>query len=731
MPTKFPMTRQQYDENLVKINDPEAIGDMTLPELQELRDEMVRFQESRQDVRNRLREQGLNSDQIDQVEQAQDASTVDPNAPISPETLSRKDDAVLAGVGEGAKQSVEGMFDIAMDFSVDVVGRMLPEDLAGALQLSEDDRQEWKASVAERRTKDRVKQVEQFGRLPGEISELVGQVSPWMLAKQTAAGFMGLIARQGFLGGTAAVSHVQPSDAKLFDRWREAAFGTTIGVATGGILGVPGLLRKRASEGLVKAFNAADPRQREIVEQMVQKMTGDKDFVFSAAELTGNRFYLGIEISAADTASLAARSARLDTLYTHLFKRAKELSGKGLTPGAIAAEMQGTLKTFKDSVYKQATGSWGRSAESIITAHGDDAVFRGTEYLAKIDSMIAEQSNALTSMGAKPSPALLKYRDEVAGIVEAGGPNSEQTLDILKGLNNLIGGKTQVFETAAAGTNENLGRALMGAFTSELEGAATSPGAIQAIKLLRQGYRQDMAAAEAIKRSTFNAVFGNADLPQNPGAAIDRVMKMEPGDQRAMAQFLKEWNPELYNGMQRSFLKRTLLKSQAKPGDADVVGDISMARFAENLADVFGRQGKVGSGFFEPALQKEIETTASALRILANKATRTDIGGTKPEEWTINLISRSPEFFGRFVTRLMASGETLETALLNPHWRHALRTIATEPLGTTKMKAANLFLVQWMGENEAAKAFQEQQQQHMQESQDFANEALRRGDSVL
>ena len=85
--------------------------------------------------------------------------------------------------------------------------------------------------------------------------------------------------------------------------------------------------------------------------------------------------------------------------------------------------------------------------------------------------------------------------------------------------------------------------------------------------------------------------------------------------------------------------------------------------------------------------------TAEAIRILANKQIKGILpGGIRPEEATINLISRSPEFFGRFVTRIFSSGQTLETALLNPEWRHAMRVIARENIDSTAGRGAIMYL---------------------------------------
>ena len=436
--------------------------------------------------------------------------------------------------------------------------------------------------------------------------------------------------------------------------------------------------------------------------------------------------------------------------------------------------MRETLQMARRSIYGQATATWGANSRSIVEAYGDDAVIRGRDYLQKVDEIIDQETNALTSMGGKPSENLLRYRAEIDEIVnpvhvvqegdkvyivdrtnpdmkrrilaptpeearikaenaafnanESRGPSAEETLTILSGLNRLIGGDAAIFENVAAGSNRNIGRALMGAFTSEMEGAATNPEAMRAINLLRQAYRQDMASAQAIDNTVMAAVFGGKNFPKQPGKALDTLLKQEPADLRATRQFLQEWNPTLLEDIQRQALKRAVLRSGAQPGAANVDGAVDLNKLANNLADGFKREGMFGSGLFDPAIQGDLRTTAEALRILSNKHIKGVMpGGTRLEELSINLISRSPEFAGRFITRVFASGRGVEEALLDPHWRSAVQRIADGDLNNQAGRAAIAYIAQWWAGREQERKFYEEQQAQMAEAKAQAEANLAQG----
>ncbi len=760
------MTLRQYEDQTALLNDPEYIGNLSIEEIQQIQFDRERFTKSREEKRARLLGQGLTEEDIDQLEDAERQVQIDPNGQTMKERSLQEMPRDVAGMYEGGKQALEGVADLAMDISY-AIGT--DDEYSKAA---------WKQGVRDRRLEARIEHVETFGQLPGTGWEVAGQTIPW-LASSTgqAAKYTYFLAKNAFLGAVGASSQFQPEQLELGDRWLDAAFGATFGTVIAGALGAPAFLKKKGSESIVRAFNSADAQQRELVEGLIQEITKDETFKFSAAQLTGSRFYSNLEIGAADRATKEAQNRNLDILVNNLYSMADKMSRGGMSPGRIAANIRRQLKDTRSAIYAQATGNWHRNASAIMETYGDEVVFNGSAFLQKIDNLVEEQTNALTNVGAKPSKALQDYREHVDQIVnphrvkhdaagegktyivdirdgseyrilgptpeerlriatarageanELSGPNAKQTLDIFWGLNRLIGGETAIFDNAAIGSNRQIGRALMGAATGELESNPGNRALAQHLQSLRAGYRADMAAAQALDDSVFASIFGGKKLPKSPGKALDRILKQEPEDIVQFRQFLEEsGNTQLLNDVRRAALRRVALKSGARPGAAHVDGAVDLNKLANNLSDGFGREGMFASGLWTPAQQADLVATAEALRVLANKQYKGIVpGGVKVEEFTINMISRSPEFAGRFITRLFASGQNLEQALLDPYWRGALRTIAQKDIDSTAGRAAILYLTQWYAENEEDRKFQNAQREHMAAAREYAEDPARGG----
>lgn len=743
--------------------------------------QMQAHEQALEQQRAALAAEGYSQAEIEQLEEAlrtgearvmaEEAESTPSGAPVGIGGPSPSDFAGDAGKGgaavlEGVKRTAEGVADLAEDISVGV-GSILPTGASEYLEMTPEHRAAWKQGVANRRLRDEIEFAERYGTLTPGGARMVGEVAPWLAANASAGGLIGYALRGAFLGGAAGTSTFQDQGLTLNDRTSAALWGTGLGALVGGVAGIPGALRGATARHLVRDFNAADPRQREMVESMVQAMA-DPDFKFSAAQLTGARFYQSLELRTVDRATKAQQNKNIDALYNNLLRMARAQSDRKMGAGAIVAGIRTTLKTFRDRMYAQATANWGTKAKQIVETYGDDAVVNGRAYLAKVDKLVAEKQNGLIQVGAKPSDNLINYRDRVDTIVnpwaprtyertikgadgkkttvketflvnrstgekspkitgksdeeiaalaekraaamnEVTGPNAKNTLDLLKGLNDLIGGDAMIFENASLGQNRQTGRALMGAFTAELEAStAGSDDLVRDIMALRKGYQQDMAATQAVGDSLFASILGGKKAPKKPGKVLDRILAEEYDDVKALADFLRDENPALLQDVRRVHLRRIALRSrnQARP---DVDSPVDIGLLAKNLSNSMKEMGGAGRGLHTSGVQGDMELTAKALRILQNKQFKGIVpGGISPEDWTINLISRSPEFFGRFITRIFASGKNLEELLLNPEWRQALRVVAEQPLESEAGKAALLFLAVSQGRREAAVAAEEQ-----------------------
>jgi len=430
-----------------------------------------------------------------------------------PERLSNYDEVrqdmaqTFAGVGEGLKQGVEGVFDFA-------------EDLAVGMGLqTEEDRQKWKQSLNEDRFKRRSEAIAEFGRLPSGTAELVGEIAPWLYVVPSAGTTLtNTIAKRVLQGAAMGGSTVQEKEKTFLDRMGQMSLAAGIGGATGFFVTLDAA-EKTAARAFISSYNESTAGQAELVQKMVREMTEDPTFSFSMAQVTGSRFVQGLEVSSAATATKDAQNNNLSILMRHILRTSEEMSGQGKSAGQIGRALRATMEKARSNIYSQAAAEWSSNMAVLLEKHGDEIVVDGKLLLAKVDKLLDESNDIFISVGGKPSANLIEYRngiDLVVNPVEVqrvvtklpdgtervgwktfdrssgvegpvgfnetavrqkaaemneafGGLDSSQVSRLTAGMNRLIGGETAIYDNAPAYANKNVGRALMGALIDELQ----------------------------------------------------------------------------------------------------------------------------------------------------------------------------------------------------------------------------------------------------------------------
>jgi hypothetical protein len=755
------ISQAQFDSINNILKDPEQVQKLSANQLTQTRALLVEYQDNLISRNERLRAEGLNSDQIARVNA--EGKDVVPNSGQDPinmhnlgtgraKLLSPKDNA---GIVDGAKRAVTGVFDLAMDISV------------GLNLDSEEDRQLWKNAQAEWRTEMRAAQMEEFGQLPGEVAEVAGMVVPYIFAAPASAETLtGLVAKRAVQGGVMGGSVNQIAGQSLTDRAWNMTFGSGFGVLSA-VPSIASGLKKYIARDFARNFNSANVERADAVQEAVREMTGNRTFQFSIAQSTGGRFATGLETKAAGLATKEAQNTNLEILARHIFNTAEDMSGQGRAPGAIARELRETLKTARTTIYDDASTSWSNAQRNLMEEFGDDVVIRGDDYLQKIDKLLLEAEDGLQMPGGAGNKGLSNYRNIVdievnpVGVrqnakgtwqlydkkanqwlptqgsdrravqavadqqnADFGGIDADASLRIMKGLNNLIGGKSPIFAEGTAGSNREIGRALMGAFTDGLESPTANGRAVEAINGMRDAYKTQMARAQAIDDTVVGLVFGGKKLPKDPGKKLDAVLRQEPEDLASTREFLEEWNPSLLNDLRATHMER--IYQGAKAGNlAAVDGEFAMGKFLKRLEGQMTGGGKAGLGLHTAKDQATIQATADALRIIKNKFfTGVQPGGPGIDDMAINLVSQSPEFMARFVSRVVSTGKSFEAGMLDQTFRKSIQTIAEEPLGSELSKAAMVLLTMWTNQHRQLEQVEaqelEQRRQQAQQAKDIS-----------
>ena len=100
-------------------------------------------------------------------------------------------------------------------------------------------------------------------------------------------------------------------------------------------------------------------------------------------------------------------------------------------------------------------------------------------------------------------------------------------------------------------------------------------------------------------------------------------------------------------------------------------------------------------GLFDPKEALQLKRTGQALRTI-NETYLTafpEASGTMLQEGTINIVSRSAEFFGRWMTKLLTNGSTVERMLIDPAFRDSIITVANKGLGNKASQSALIYMM--------------------------------------
>ena len=742
----MPISQAQQEQILGVMNDPEKRNKLSSNQLVSTRKLLVEYQTDLVKRNDRLRAEGLDESQIARVNAAGAEVTPTEGQPdVSIGTLGSGESKLMsprdnAAVVDGAKLSAVGVMDSAKDIEVG-----LRNTVGANAQATEINRNAWKESLTEWRTVQRIEQMGEFGQLAPEGWTTVGEVVPYIFAAPAAAQTYGrLFVKRVVQGGAFGMNQLQREDQGFKDR----LFSTAVGGVIGAITTVPSMfagVKKWMAQSFTRNFNNANAQQADRVQQNVRQMTGDESFQFSVGQATGGRKAVALETRAASEETKAAQNNNLNILSRFFFDKSRAMSDAGASPGQIAIRLRNTLENIHRTVSSNASNAWRKGHSALLEKFGDDIVIRGDDYLAKIDKLLLERNNVITNPGRKGLRGLTEYRNQIDKLVnpvqaqkngeglwqlydrkadmwlptkspsrvemervaiqqnrDFGGLDTETTLDIMKGLNSLIGGKSTLSSKSTPGSNREIGRALLGNFTDSLKSTAQSPEAVAGINAMRTAYKEQMAYLQAVDDTIISRIFGGKKLPENPGKALDQVLKQEPADLAATAQLLERHNPMLLTELRSAHMGR--IHGGALTGKNPIVDtEVNLDKFLTRLEGSMNGTGMAGAGLHSPAAQAEILTAAKALRTIKNRfftGVAPDKGATI-DDIAINAVSRSPEFMARLLTRVVTTGKSLESGMLDQSFREAMEVMAKAQLGSEPMKAAVYFLTGWANDARA------------------------------
>jgi len=744
------VTKDQVTSISAVLNNPESAVQLTPGQLARAREILVQYQGEQKARRDDLTNQGFDEDQIGTLMEAE--NTAGPGRmtrqAATPQgaavgTIAR---GINAGL-EGAWQAVEGLGDLVNSAAV-------------GLNLQEpEDAQRYRDAVRRDRVTRKLSDIENFGKVNNKWVELAGQSAPWVVGGQAGAG--GGIIRyamaQGLLGGTAATAQV--SDRPIEERTGDFLIGSALGTGLGAAFGVPAGVRRLGARAFLKNLNSETSANNLELERAVTEMVKEKGFGFSLSQITGNRFLFSLEQRAAGDVKKAAQNKNMQMLYDHVLKKAKQLGDQGRSADEIGLALKDTLSAANRAIHKKAGQDFAEGLDAL-EEFGEDIILThegASNYLGKLDDMIGELDHPLRP-GAGASAEFKAYRHEVDKLVNPAIPKSRvitlpdggkrevwdvvnrrsgevtrlattraeaqvtsmqmneealggfqagETRQIQLGLNDLLRGKTAVLDAPDPSSNKHVAKALLGSLFDELDANAANPKAVQMLNDVTEAYKAQMLRIGKMEELVVNRMFGQAEMPFDSDKALKIVLGGGESSLKNTRAFLEEWDPALLDELQGTYLRR-ILEQAGDAASASVDVPISLTKFANALSGM-GEDGKVvgqvGRGLFDEATQADLVLTANALRTIKNNYfTGINPSPSTIDDLAINVISRSPEFMGRFLTRVMTSGSSMEAALTDPLVRKAIQEIAKSGVEgpiTASGRTAMLVLTNYLTANEA------------------------------
>jgi len=657
--------------------------------------------------------------------------------------ISRGPGLAMANFSAGAEDTIYGLTTLAMDGVLAV----LPEDSGPheAVKTQRDAVNNFRRAAEYEH--DAFVQSELGEQLDGasgfltkDIPTFVGEILPIMYAPTGLSTYWRTVGYNGIVGGVAA-SALDKEAENLRERIGELSIGGLAGVVVSGALHAPGGFRAYAARKMRRKLETDLAKANRALEADVQRMTGDPTFTFSLGEITGNPFIIGLEIGAAKEATRASQNTRIKTLINFLKVRSNQLSETGNVDD-IAIDLNQTLRDINKLMQKRASNNYSTGMENVAIKFGEEPIIDGRHYLSEIQRLAAEYSNPALggSEGAVPQflkgqidelstrvyPAttvkevrngvetwVVRRKDDGRSLgafnnpreaatrlskynLDNGGIEAEYAAELMQGFRRIAKGDIGGGVTAniTPGSAQNLSLAMKKAMNESLDGNVLNRDAVEAIKSLRKIYQFDQAQITGINNRLLGGLFGVDDISAlNAKAAFNTMVSRSPKAQRAMAGILEELNPALLDDIRAEQMSQWVRKSYV-PDAPQSMTPYSPVMLARQLAGEGGAEGAAARGLFDPKDALHLKRTGQALRTINETylSVFPEASGSMVRDASINIVSRSPEFFARWMTGLFSQGKTIERMLQDPAFRDSIITVAERGLGTPQAQAAMIYM---------------------------------------
>ena len=278
--------------------------------------------------------------------------------------------------------------------------------------------------------------------------------------------------------------------------------------------------------------------------------------------------------------------------------------------------------------------------------------------------------------------------------------NAGQIQSVFTQINKLRKGSS-IFDDAPQAMTNDIANAMAGALRSDMRFVVgdLNHKAIRALQKVRAQYQRDSQSIEDVGESVMARVFGQRKIPINADEALTGLGKKGESTLRKFRLILEEYNPTLLRQMQGRVI-RDAVQSATEPSVGTAFVTFSPAKLATALS---GKEGNtLGSGLLDATLKQEVTTALLAARTMLNAAPRgaAEFGALAVtlDDIAINVVSQSPFFIARLITRAATGGRSMETLFSTRAGREALLVLKSTTASASRRQAAAAVIAMMLSE---------------------------------
>lgn len=599
-----------------------------------------------------------------------------------------------------------------------------------------------------------------WGEEPSEFMIGVGQELPYLplafIPGLQGSTFTRMTASNMLQGALA--SGLATADG---DQIQGASLGAGIAFGVSAFMGgLPGV-RSFIGRKWAQQSETAEAKARLALEQKIRQESGNEDFGFGLGEIgQENPFLVSLTRSAKARSQTALDRGKrnLQTIVDTIERRAGSIQDRG----KLATELSSLMVESSNRMHGLARRNYQAGMDHLIGKYGDDILIDGRKYLDDMEVLLQDrlglgdgevppqllrhiekvdlEVNPATTRMVKDKAGNTKYRvtdrktGEVLGDFDNyevadrltvsynetnGGLTTRQSVDILKSHNRLISGEQNVFDVAAPGSNDALGKYLKQSMLGSMRGQSSD--AITLMNRINEAYAYDMQMVRELRNSHLGKIFGGDPTQMTPQQALEQLLG--EGTDRASLQatrkVLQQEAPGLLYDLQRQQVREVLTQGRSGAfSSADLEADINLLMTALSGKGDKSNVGKIGMGLFSPGEQQHMIDAAKALSVIRTtymKTGQSDASAASlAEDVGINIVSRSPEFVARLMTRIFMRGDTVAHLMTDHKAREMLIQLGKNGPDSPAFKAIAMSLATWTGQVMAEQDARAQEEQNRQ-----------------